>query len=112
MRNAHRPPISVPPEKPTQPPQSGSFQVGDTVYTHTVVNVRQSQGYVNKPADDVVGMLDYGASAVITGESVPADGLIWWPIHAVLDTGEHDAWAAESIPGQILLSRAKPSGIV
>ena len=98
----------VEPDLPPKPPKPGTFQPGDTVYAHTVVNVRKTPGYIDQPADDLIGMLEYGGTAVITGTPVDADGLIWWPIHAVLDTGEHDGWAAESLPGQLLLSLARP----
>lgn len=109
-----RRPVSVPPEEfdPEQPEPTdpASFKSGTTVYAQTVINVRSAPGHRGESAGAVLGQLAAGTAATITGESVAADGLIWWPIEATLSDGQDvDAWAAQSIPGQVLLTTNPPS---
>lgn len=100
--------INVPPKK-IRPSKPVKLSPGATVFAQTVVNVRQSPGHLNKPEGDVLGQLGQGASAVITGESVVEDELVWWPIEATLTNGETvEAWVAQAVQGQVLISAAQP----
>ena len=107
---SQRQPMGVP-AKPgkIRPSKPVGLEVGATVYAHTIVNVRQTPGHLSQPVDDVLGQLAHGASATITGESQAKDDLIWWPISGTLTDGRTvDAWAAQSVPDQILISTAQP----
>ena len=74
-----------------------------------MVNIRRSPGYVGKPDNDRLGELGYGEAATITGHAQVEDGLVWWRLRATVTSGERvDGFAAESIPGQVLLSTASP----
>jgi len=107
-----RQPVNVP-DKPDKPARPVAFTTGATVYAHTVVNVRATPGHINHPADDVLGQIAIGAPATITGDAVTADNLVWWPIRATLTNGQTvNAWAAQSIPGQVLLSTAQPRRVL
>ena len=91
------------------PQPAAGFGAGQTVYAQTVVNVRQSPGYVNKPADDILGQLAYGAPATITGAAKTVDDLVWWPLRATLADGRTgEGWAAAAIPGTRLLDAVMP----
>lgn len=98
--------------RPAQPPPPlpADFQPGQTVYAQTVVNVRQSPGYRQKPPDDVLGQLAVGAAATVTAAPVTQDGLTWWPLQATLTDGRNvEGWAAEAIPDTRLLGDLPPS---
>lgn len=103
-----RRPLTLPPReiraaKPTV------FAAGDTVYAHTIINVRNAPGHRTTPVGEVLGQLDLGTAATIIGNPVTRDDLIWWPIRCTLKDGQTvDAWAAQSIPGQVLLNHARP----
>ncbi len=85
------------------------FSVNQQVYAATVVNVRKSAGYVDKPSDDVIGQIAFGTAVTITGASVQQDGLTWWPLQAMLNNGVGiDGWAAEALPDTLLLSADAP----
>jgi hypothetical protein len=65
--------------------------------TNSRVNLRSTPGYLSKPASDVIGVIQPGASAVILGENQTADNLVWWRVRAVLDDGRTiEGWVAEA----------------
>ncbi len=100
-----RPPVVTP------PPTSGDsdFSQGQTVFAQDWLKVRKSPGYVDKPGDDVLGLLAVGAPATILGNAMPQDGLIWWPIRATISSGASvDGWAAAANETQVLLASAAP----
>ncbi len=81
------------------------FAVGDTVLNVNPgpVNLRQSPGFQNKPADDVITAVPAGQSGVIAGGPIEVDGLVWWQVRF----GERAGWMAErSSSGVTLLDRA------
>jgi murein DD-endopeptidase MepM/ murein hydrolase activator NlpD len=94
-------------------PVAPDWQSGQTVFAQDWLKVRKSPGYVNKPGDDVLGLLTVGAAATILGSSVPQDGLTWWPIRATISTGASvDGWAASANDTQVLLATAAPRAVV
>ena len=103
-------PIEPKPEPKPQPKPAGKFDLGQHVFTTTFVNVRQSPGYVNKDATDVVEEAPLGTEAIIYGGRQSADSLQWWQI--AIQTrmvSRLPAWIAKSdAKGQSLLSETKP----
>jgi hypothetical protein len=100
-----------PPDQPTipastSPPASDQrFAVGDAVLNVNPgpVNLRQSPGFQNKPAADVIAAVPAKQVVVVEGGPVEADGLVWWQVRL----GERIGWMAErSSSGVTLLDRA------
>lgn len=84
---------------------SRPFLPGDTVQNASGgrVNLRQSPGFQNKPAGDVILVVQPGDSGTVLEGPVQADGLNWWRIRFVGGEG----WMAErSNSGKVLLSLA------
>ena len=84
--------------------------MGQHVFTTTFVNVRQSPGYVNKEADDVIEEAPIGTEVIIFGGPQSADSLVWWQIrYTNKDSKSIAGWIAEAdAKGQALLSETKP----
>lgn len=101
-----------PPEQPAMTPVSpvvsaGSlrFSPGDAVRNVNAgpVNLRQSPGFQNKPASDVMVAVPAGQVGTIAGGPEEVDGLVWWQVRF----GERTGWMAErSSSGVTLLDRA------
>ncbi len=83
-----------------------SFKVGDAVHLLSIVNLRNTPGYTNKQADDVLAQLPIGTSLVIIAGPTNADGLIWWRVKgSTADGSVVEGWMAQSAPnGQPLLA--------
>lgn len=65
--------------------------------TNSRVNVRATPGYLSKPASDVIGVLEPGATVVVSGENQVADNLTWWYVQATLADGAAVVgWVAEA----------------
>ncbi len=66
------------------------------------VNLRQSPGFQNKSASDVVAVIAAGEAGEIIGGPESADGLVWWWVRFASASG----WMAErSSRGVVLLDR-------
>ena len=74
------------------------------------MNVRQSPGYVNKDAGDVVEEAPLGTEVMIFGGPQSADNLIWWQIRYInKERKSITGWIAETdAKSQALLSETKP----
>lgn len=84
---------------------SRPFLPGDIVQNASGgrVNLRRSPGFQNKPADDVILVVQPGDSGTVLEGPVQADGLNWWRIRFANGEG----WMAErSNSGKVLLSLA------
>jgi hypothetical protein len=101
-----------PPDQPTTPasasPSVGGqrFAVGDAVQNVNPgpVNLRQSPGFQNKPATDIIAAVPAEQVVEIAGGPVEADGLVWWQVRL----GERTGWMAErSSSGVTLLDWAR-----
>lgn len=67
------------------------------------VNLRQSPGFQNKPAGDVIAAVPAGQVVAIVGGPAEVDSLVWWQVRF----GEREGWMAErSSSGVTLLDRA------
>jgi hypothetical protein len=80
------------------------FTTGDAVRNASVgpVNLRQSPGFQNKPAGDVLAVVPAGQAGEISGGPQEADGLVWWRVRFAGAEG----WMAErSSQGVTLLDR-------
>jgi hypothetical protein len=67
------------------------------------VNLRQTPGFQNKPANDVIAAVPSGQDGSIVDGPVEADGLTWWLVRF----GDRTGWMAErSSSGVTLLDRA------
>lgn len=68
------------------------------------VNLRQSPGFQNKAAGDVILIVQAGETGTVLEGPVQADGLNWWRVRFANDEG----WMAErSNSGKVLLSLAQ-----
>lgn len=99
-----------PPDQPAaqaNPPEMASaarFAPGDAVRNANAgpVNLRQSPGFQNKPAGDVLAVVQAGQIGEIAGGPQEADGLVWWLVRF----GAQEGWMAErSSQGVTLLDR-------
>ena len=99
------PDLDAVPAGPAPAASGQRFAVGDAVLNVNPgpVNLRQSPGFQNKPADDVITAVPAGQSGVIAGGPIEVDGLVWWQVRF----GERAGWMAErSSSGVTLLDRA------
>lgn len=89
---------------PPATPAEARFALGDVVRNANAgpVNLRQSPGFQNKPAGDVLTVVPAGQIGEISGGPQEADGLVWWRIRF----GAQEGWMAErSSQGVTLLDR-------
>lgn len=89
---------------PTPPP---AFQPGQVIETADIVNLRQTPGYLNKPASDVVAQAPAAARlTVLSGASRRVDNLTWWNVRfARAGQPTVDGWAAQTAPSGVTLLR-------
>lgn len=100
---------------PTEPPPAGStFKAGDQIRTTTVVRMRQSPGYTNKPANDVVADINQGTAGTVQAGPRQADSLTWWQVSTTAPNGNRvSGWMAEVAPnGATLLEKAGDGGTI
>lgn len=90
------------------PPGPHTFQPGDSArnVNDGPVNLRRSPGYLNKPANDRIGLAPAGDQVLILEGPRAADDLIWWRVR----WQEIEGWMAESRAsgGRILAPLASP----
>jgi murein DD-endopeptidase MepM/ murein hydrolase activator NlpD len=82
----------------TPPPAVDSWAVGDLVSVIGGVRVRRTAGYLNKPANDILG--DFGARATLNLLEGPrsVDNLTWWRVGGILSIGsEMTGWVAQAL---------------
>ena len=98
------------PKPKPEPKPSGKFRLGQHVFTTTFVNVRQSPGYVDKDAADVIEEAPIGTEAIIFSGPQSANSLVWWQIrYTNKDRKSIAGWFAETdAKNQALLSETKP----
>lgn len=91
---------------PSRAPDAGRFAPGDAVQNVNAgpVNLRQSPGFQNKPASDVIMAVPAGAVGSLTGGPEVADGLVWWRVRF----GEREGWIAERSSRGVALLDAAP----
>ncbi len=81
---------------------AGTFQIGNSVQTTTVVRMRLSPGTVGKPNGDVIADVPANTMLTIIGGPRAVDGLTWWQIR--INSGGQEGWMAErSAAGEALL---------
>lgn len=86
------------------PPPTGQFKVGDRVVTLSAARLRQSPGYVNKPATDIVADIAQGMEGRILGGPSQADSLTWWQLETANPQGTRvSGWMAETAPGGVTI---------
>lgn len=92
------------------PPPAGSFQIGDTIITRTVVRMRRTPGITNKPANDVIADISQGVRGTVRGGPQAADSLIWWQVATTSPAGASvTGWMAETAPGGAVLLEKAPA---
>lgn len=71
--------------------------------TSSFVNIRESAGYLGKPAGDVVGQSPPGGQVVIIHGPEVEDGLNWWYVRTVPEPGSsaYEGWIAEATAGGV-----------
>jgi mannose-6-phosphate isomerase-like protein (cupin superfamily) len=80
-----------PTKEPTVEPTDGNFQAGQTVYvSDTDVRLRDAP----TTNSNIVTGLTIGQALTITGESVDADDIVWWPVTSP-DDETFTGWVAE-----------------
>ncbi len=101
-------PTDTPLPYPTPTGGSFTFRQGDTAVNvaNTVVNLRKTPGYLNKPASDRIGLVPAGDTVTIIGGPTEMDGLIWW----LVDWQGQVGWMAETRAGggRILAPLTRP----
>lgn len=81
---------------------TGTFKSGDNVRTTTIVRMRRSPGFMNKPVTDVIADLPANTLATVLAGPNNADGLSWWQLR-ITSSGQ-EGWVAErSAAGEVLL---------
>lgn len=85
-----------PPEVEPTPPITSGFATGDTVRTLTIVNLRRSPGYRNKPVSDVVAQLPADSVMEINDGPQTADDLRWWRVDLTLNNQRMNGWLADA----------------
>lgn len=87
------PPADATPDLPI-PAGPHTFQPGDQArnVNDGPVNLRRSPGYLNKPADDRIGLIPAGDEVTILEGPRAADDLIWWRVR----WQGLEGWMAES----------------
>jgi hypothetical protein len=99
------PPQDPPVVEPTPPITSG-FATGDAVRTLTIVNLRRSPGYRNKPVSDVLAQLPLGAMMEINDGPQSMDDLRWWRVDLIQNNRRINGWLADTaINGTPLLEK-------
>lgn len=91
----------------------GPLGENDEVLTTTVVNLRRTPGYLDKPADDVIAELTGGVRLkVLSQDATVRDGLRWWRVQGAQGgSASFEGWIAEtSVDGLPLLSRVSAGG--
>ncbi len=84
---------------------SGDFKTGDTLQTTTVVRMRRTAGYLNKPATDVVADIPMGSRLTVLSGPQNADGLTWWKLRSTT-VATQEGWMAQNrANGDALLSK-------
>ncbi len=75
-----------------------AFRPGDRPLnmTSSLVNIRTSPGYLGKSAGDVVAQATPGQQVEILDGPQSADGLTWWYVQLVSETGTQPGWIAEA----------------
>ena len=80
----------------TRGPANGRFKIGDAAVALTVVRMRRTPGFANKPAGDVVLDIPANANLTITDGPQSVDGLTWWQVRLVNAGRAVSGWAAEA----------------
>ncbi len=80
-----------------------------TDYAQSFLNLRQSPGYVDKAADDVIGQVPIGSPVTVLDGAEEADELRWWEVRApLLDDQVGRGWVAETAPNGFPMLAATP----
>lgn len=86
------------------PPATGKFKVGDRVVTLSAARLRQTPGYLNKPATDIVADIAQGMEGRVLGGPSQADTLTWWQLETANTQGARvSGWMAETAPGGVAI---------
>ncbi len=81
---------------PVEPP-TGKFKVGDRVVTVSAARLRQSPGFLNKPATDIVADIAQGVEGRVLAGPRQADNLTWWQLETTNAQGALvTGWMAET----------------
>lgn len=82
-----------------RPEKRQRFAPGDLAETLTLVRLRRSPGYLDKPASDVVADIWQGTPVKILGGPAFSDDLTWWRVSTV-DAADETirGWMAERAP--------------
>ncbi|MEZ4712573.1 MAG: M23 family metallopeptidase [Caldilineaceae bacterium] len=93
----------------------GRFQIGESVRTTTIVRMRRTTGFLNKPDSDVVIDAPAGTTGRVQAGPQSADGLTWWQVQVTVNGQQHTGWMAEAtaVGAQLLESTGSvmpPSG--
>jgi hypothetical protein len=91
-----------------EPPAQSGLAVGMTVRTTAAINMRQTPGFQNQPASDIVATLPQGTQVQLVEGPRFADGLTWWRGQTSVSGSTVVGWVAESTPAGVpLLERVR-----
>lgn len=81
---------------------AGTFKIGDSVRTTTIVRMRRSPGVVGKPTNDVIAEIPANSVATVLAGPRAVDGLTWWQLR--VNSSGQEGWLAEKLAtGEALL---------
>ncbi len=101
---AQNTPAGVPLLQLVDDPGDGNLAVGGRARVLTHAYMRNSPGYLDKPAGDVITTLAQGVEGAILSGPVSADDLTWWNMRTIGDDQRPlDGWIAESDPNGVQL---------
>lgn len=88
----------------TSPVGSNALAAGDLVPAASVLRVRRTPGYLNKPDSDVLGDFAPRATLYLLGGPQALDSLTWWRVGGIMSSGkEAIGWAAEQAANGVAL---------
>ena len=64
--------------------------------TASLVNLRNTPGYLGKPVDDVIAQATPGQEVEILDGPQSKDGLVWWYVRLAAGGAVHQGWIAEA----------------
>ncbi len=94
------------PQPEPEPQPQPALKVGDTVQARSVLNLRRTPGFKNKPANDITYEIPTDATLLLLTGPQNADDLAWWQVRFTSQAGNRfEGWVAERLAsGEVLLA--------
>ncbi|MBX3014924.1 MAG: M23 family metallopeptidase [Caldilineaceae bacterium] len=103
--------VANPTVDPGPPPTTDKFKSGDRLTVLATARLRQTPGYANKAASDVLADILQGTTATVLGGPRTVDALTWWQVSTTnAQRSQVTGWMADSAPGGVPLLQIADSG--